>query len=140
MPKGILPKDQEASVRARELRRQMTPSEATLWALLRDSRLRGLKFRRQFPIGPFVADFCCYGLRLIVELDGLIHEAPAQVAHDENRDIYLSSRGYGILRFPNHRLLEHPDEVIEEIVHAAWQRGWVPKSNLSRAGASPYRR
>jgi type I restriction enzyme R subunit len=125
MPYGILPEDRETSDRARELRRRSTPAETALWAVLRHRRLRGLKFRRQFPIATFVADFCCYSIRLIVELDGEIHEEPAQVAHDENRDAYLRSRGYTILRLPNHRL-QDTESVVDEIFQAALVRGWQP--------------
>jgi very-short-patch-repair endonuclease len=114
------------STRARELRRNATRAEAVMWDLLRHRRLRGLKFRRQFPLATFVADFCCYSLRLIVELDGGVHDEPAQVAHDENRDAYLTSRGYSILRIPNHRLFQNPESVLEEICQAAEERGWQP--------------
>jgi very-short-patch-repair endonuclease len=95
-----------------------------MWDLLRHRRLRGLKFRRQFAIATFVADFCCYSLRLIVELDGDVHAEPAQAAHDENRDEYLGSRGYKILRIPNHRLFQDPESVLEEICQVAQERGW----------------
>ena len=61
---------------ARDLRKRLTPAERILWRLLRDRRLKGLKFRRQFPIGPFVVDFCCYELRLVIELDGEVHAEP----------------------------------------------------------------
>jgi very-short-patch-repair endonuclease len=126
MPKGVLPESREISDRARELRKKATEAEAAMWGLLRHRRLRGLKFRRQFPIANFVADFCCYTLRLVVELDGGVHEQPAQVAHDENRDEYLLSRGYTVLRFPNHRIFRSPEAVVDEIFKAALQRGWQP--------------
>jgi very-short-patch-repair endonuclease len=126
MPQGILPEDRETSVRARELRRSATEAETALWGLLRHRRLRGLKFRRQFPIATFVADFCCYSICLIVELDGEVHHEPAQVAHDKNRDTYLRSRGYKILRIPNHRLCQAPESVLDEIFQAARDRGWQP--------------
>src|SRR5215207_1966164 len=73
----------------RDFRRQQTPAEQTLWELLRDRRLDGLKFRRQFPITIFIADFCCFELKLVVELDGGVHEMRDQAAHDVNRDSYL---------------------------------------------------
>src|SRR5215210_3921630 len=126
MPKSVLPESRVISDRARELRRNATEAEAAMWALLRHRRLRGLKFRRQFPIANFVADFCCYSLRLVVELDGDVHQQPAQVAHDENRGEYLSSRGYTVLRFPNHRIFQSPEAVVDEICKAALQRGWQP--------------
>jgi len=60
--------------RARQLRREQTPAEALLWGHLRNRRLKGLKFRRQHPVGRFVADFYCAQHRLIVELDGAVHQ------------------------------------------------------------------
>ena len=126
MPEKVLSRSREMGARARELRRNATKAEAAMWDLLRHRRLRGLKFRRQFPIATFVADFCCYSHRLIVELDGEVHEQPAQEAHDENRDEYLKSRGYKILRIPNHRLFQDPESVLEEICQIAQERGWQP--------------
>ena len=138
MPKHILPETREMSSRARELRREATPEEAAMWKLLRHRRLHGLKFRRQFPIETFVADFCCYDLRLIVELDGDVHEEPSQAAHDANRDAFLRSLGYGILRIPNHRLFHDPEGVVDELLKTALGRGWHPPGQVpSRAGASP---
>jgi very-short-patch-repair endonuclease len=115
---------------ARELRSKQTPAEQRMWRLLRDRRLRSLKIRRQFPIGSFVADFCCFELKLVVELDGEVHAEPRQVAHDENRDIYLRSQGYMVLRFVNQRVFKDPAGVLQEIVEAAWQRGWVDVPSL----------
>ena len=111
--------------RARDLRKAQTPAELALWRLLRDRRLRRLKFRRQFPIPPFVADFCCYELRLVVELDGGVHAEPRQAAHDENRDWYLRSLGYTVLRFPNAKVFNDPRGVLSEIFEIAWRKGWV---------------
>jgi very-short-patch-repair endonuclease len=104
---------------ARDFRRQQTPAERTLWQLLRDRKLDGLKFRRQFPIPPFVADFCCFDLKLLVELDGGVHETHQQAAHDENRDIYLRSLGFTLLRFPNSDVFNAPDTVRQRIIAEA---------------------
>jgi len=79
------------------MRAAPTWAEARLWELLRGRRLEGLKFRRQAPIGRFVADFVCYRHRLIIEADGPFHDGEADVA----RDAWLSSQGFRILRFPN---------------------------------------
>jgi very-short-patch-repair endonuclease len=104
--------------RAQELRREQTPAERALWNLLRDSELALPRFRRQHPIGIFIADFCCHERRLIVELDGAIHDDSSQRAWDENRDAYLRQRGYRILRFPNEAVLEEPDSVLRRIHEA----------------------
>ncbi|MES1245529.1 MAG: endonuclease domain-containing protein, partial [Acidobacteriota bacterium] len=105
--------------RVRELRESSTPAERVLWDRLRGRRFLGLKFRRQFPIEGFVTDFCCYEMRLVVELDGGIHDESAQAAHDENRDFVLHSLGFRILRFPNDRVLHATDLVLEEIARSA---------------------
>lgn len=110
---------------ARTLRRDPTPAEKAMWRLLRDRRLRRLKFRRQFTIHPFVVDFCCYELRLIVELDGDVHAEPRQAAHDANRDWYLRSLGYTVLRFANREVFRDPQGVLERVFETAWRKGWV---------------
>ena len=100
----------------RAFRRQKTPAEHAFWELVRDRRLGGFKFRRQFPISIFVADFCCFELKLIVELDGCVHETREQAAHDLNRDFYLHSLGYTLLRFPNEQVFANPSEILQAII------------------------
>jgi very-short-patch-repair endonuclease len=107
------------SFRARDLRASSTPAEQILWELLRDRRLQGIKFRRQSPLGIFVADFYCPELKLVVELDGEIHSDPRQKARDENRDFYLGSLGCTILRFPNAKLTENAKAVLAQIIEVA---------------------
>jgi very-short-patch-repair endonuclease len=110
---------------ARDLRKRQTPAEKALWKLLRDRRLRDLKFRRQFPIGPFVADFCCWEMRLVIELDGEIHAEAQQAARDRERDAFLRGSGFTILRFPNERVFGDVLGVIEEILGFAWRKTWI---------------
>jgi very-short-patch-repair endonuclease len=76
--------------RARALRHDSTDAEAKLWGALRGRRLA--KFRRQAPIGPFIADFCCEEHKLVIELDGGQHTDA--IAHDERRSDWLSTKGY----------------------------------------------
>jgi very-short-patch-repair endonuclease len=108
--------------RARELRQSQTPAEQALWAVLRDRQLEFLKFRRQYPIGIFIADFCCCERKLIVELDGDVHDVRQQRAWDENRDAYLRQRGFRILRFRNEAILEDPGSVLRQILEAVSNR------------------
>ena len=82
---------------ARRLRRDQTETEHRLWSRLRSSQLEGFKFRRQFPIGPFFADFCCQEAELVVELDGSQHLDLS--GEDESRTEYLRNAGYTVLRF-----------------------------------------
>lgn len=110
---------------ARDLRKRLTPAEKILWRLLRDRRLRDLKFRRQFPIGPFVADFCCYELRLVIELDGGIHAEAQPAARDRERDAYIRGLGFTILRFPNQWVFGTAEAVLEEVLAVARRKTWI---------------
>jgi very-short-patch-repair endonuclease len=114
-----LPVTGEAGTRARKLRAEATPAEQALWEVLRDRKLGGLKFRRQSPIGIFIADFHCRELNLVVELDGEAHSDRKQTAHDENRDFYLRSLGCTILRFSNQQVFEESEEILARIREAA---------------------
>src|SRR5947209_7485191 len=84
---------------ARKLRRRLTPTEQTLWAALSGRKLDGLKFRCQHPVGWFVLDFYCPRCKLVVEVDGDIHDEPESVVHDELRTHQLVAYGYRVLRF-----------------------------------------
>ena len=97
--------------RAQELRRHPTRAEAVLWQGLRAHRLGGLKFRRQHPIGRFVADFYCHSQRLIIEIDGDVHDKERDAARSE----YLEDRGYRIIRFRNEEVLDNMDRVLSAI-------------------------
>jgi len=104
----------EITRRARELRSSMTDAEHRLWKELR-GRALGAKFRRQVPIGSYVADFACLPKRLIVEVDGGQHLANAL---DMVRDAWLRSHGFRILRFWDHEVLRNPRGVLEVIAGA----------------------
>ncbi len=86
---------------ARTLRKRMTSAETILWRALRGSRFEGRKFRRQVPVGKYIADFLCVEEKLIVELDGAPHDQLDQQIHDARRTIWLRSQGYHVLRIPN---------------------------------------
>jgi very-short-patch-repair endonuclease len=105
----------QQTARARELRKAQTPAEGALWTLLRDRNLLRLKFRRQVPIGRYIADFYCHRYKLVVELDGPVHEDRLQAAHDENRNFYLRTLGLTILRFTNQQVFEDPGAVLRKI-------------------------
>jgi very-short-patch-repair endonuclease len=100
--------------RARQLRAVSTDAENALWRLLRGRRLDGRKFRRQLPIGPWIADFACVEARLIIEADGSQHGD----GRDLNRDADLKGRGWRVLRFWNDDILLRPDSVQEAILTA----------------------
>jgi type I restriction-modification system DNA methylase subunit/very-short-patch-repair endonuclease len=104
---------------ARELRKKATPAETLLWELLRDRRFLGLKFRRQHQIGSYVVDFYCDERKLVVELDGPVHDDPARRAIDHKRDADLRSLGLTVIRISNQKLLEQTEEALAEIASAA---------------------
>ena len=103
---------------AKRMRRAPSSTERTLWRLLRARRLEHLKFRRQVPIGRYVADFVCLRHRLIVEADGPLHDA----LHDAERDAWLQSQGFRVLQVPNDAVTRTPERVLEVIVAAAGSR------------------
>ena len=104
---------------ARRLRRNTTSAEGVLWKLLRSRRMEGLKFRRQVPLGRYVADFACFRHRLIVEADGPFHEAE----RDHIRDAWLATQGFRVLRFSNEHVQTRPHEVIAAILEASRPSG-----------------
>lgn len=99
---------------ARELRRRMTPAEIALWNHLRSDAI-GVRFRRHHGIGPFVVAFCCLPARLVMELDGGVHELHDVREQDAWRTAYLESRGFTGRRFSNDLVLERVDIVLDQI-------------------------
>ena len=79
----------------------MTKAEWLLWLALKGCKLDGLRFRRQHPIGDYIADFACLSEKLVVELDGATHDSPAAQAYDARRDAYLEGQGWRVLRLDN---------------------------------------
>jgi very-short-patch-repair endonuclease len=102
-----------ASPRARALRNNPTDAEKRLWRHLRQRQLGGHRFRRQVPIGPYVADFVCLEQRLIIEVDGGQHAVEA--ARDEIRTAWLESQRFSVVRFWNNDVLGNTEGVLEVI-------------------------
>jgi very-short-patch-repair endonuclease len=102
--------------RAKALRRDMTDAELKLWAKLRRDQVEGLAFRKQVPIGPYVADFACLTRKLVIEVDGGQHDA--RKAEDDARTRWLESQGYRVLRFWNNEVLGNCEGVLTVIVAA----------------------
>ena len=99
---------------SRRLRKEMTDAERKLWSALRAGQLDGLKFRRQHPIPPYIADFCCISKKIIVELDGSQHTDLS----DATRTRALQSQGWKIIRFWDHDVLLATEAVVEAIWNA----------------------
>lgn len=118
-----------AQQHARELRVTMTDSERRLWSRLRMEQL-GVKFRRQHPVGNYIADFACLSHRLIVELDGSQHVE--QREYDERRDVFFKSQGFAVLRFPTDQPFVNIDGVLSVIASEIAARS--PHPNLPPEG------
>ncbi|MAC38885.1 MAG: hypothetical protein CMH94_00310 [Oceanicaulis sp.] len=104
------------------MRRSMTKAELWLWQRLRARQLCGLKFRRQHPIGPYIADFACLQCRLVVELDGASHSTDQEIAHDRRRTAFIERDGWLVLRFWNTDLYDDIDETLNRIAEVASAR------------------
>jgi len=107
----------------------MTASEDKLWRHLRAHRLKGEKFRRQQPIGPYVVDFVHFGTRLIVKADGGQHiDAP----HDERRDAWLRAQGFKVMRFWNNEIMSNLDGVLATVMAAVTELPPLPRPSPTR--------
>jgi len=98
---------------AKTLRRKQTEAEQRLWYHLRAHRFLGLKFKRQKPMGRYIVDFVCLEQRLIIEINGGQHSE--QVDYDQDRDAWLRSQGYTVLRFWNNDVMQQLEGVLEQI-------------------------
>ncbi len=103
------------TLRARDLRSTPNPSEQKLWKQLKSQQLGGYKFTRQFPIGPYFADFACRRQYLLVELDGSQH---IDSGYDAERDAYLVAEGYSVLRLSSASVLRDCEAACETILAA----------------------
>ena len=109
-------KDPTTLARARTLRRESTPAESKLWQHLRNRQLANFKFARQEPIGPYIADFVCRAKKLVIEIDGVTHETPEELAHDAARTAFLVREGYRVIRFANEDIFGDLSPVLETII------------------------
>ncbi len=131
VPEDELPRTRvtfEMRQKAKGLRRFATKTEVLLWYELRDLKTDGFKFRRQSPIGPYIADFVCFDPRLVVEIDGDSHETSQGRRHDTNRDAYLNSLGFGVMR------VDAPD-----VLDSAWHVAQRVKGYAERCRTNPTR-
>jgi len=103
---------------AQRLRREQTPFERKLWPHLKQLKIsHGLHFRRQAPIGPYIADFVCFARKLIIELDGESHVGEASNAHDAARDAFFMQQDFRVLRFPNRAVGNDAASVVETVLN-----------------------
>lgn len=104
--------------RRRQLRRDQTTEEQMLWDFLKARQLAGEKFRRQCGLGPYIVDFYCARVRLIIELDGSVHDTPEAQEYDLEREFELFHQGYKIIRFKNLQIRDHIPHVLKSIQDA----------------------
>ena len=124
-----------ATSRARSLRLNMTDAERKLWYAFRDRRFADFKFRRQVPIGPFIADFICYDARVVIEVDGSQH---ADSSSDARRDRWFAANDFLVLRFWNNDVLRNREGVLISVLETLHQRTPHP-ARAERGRPSPAR-
>ncbi len=116
--------------KAKELRKMETHAEKILWTRVSNSQILGLTFRRQHPINQFIADFYCHSTRLVIEIDGSIHDLPENKVYDIERSNLLSQFGLTIIRFKNEDIIDNINQVIDTIIK-------ISKDILNEAPKSP---
>jgi very-short-patch-repair endonuclease len=116
--------------KARTLRKNSTDAERILWSEFRDHRLNGAGFRRQVPIGNYIADFLCHAAKLVIELDGGQHFSDAAEQADAARSAVIEALGFRVLRFNNHDVMTNHAGVLEVIATAIAER--APTLTLPR--------
>ncbi len=114
---------QDIIERARYMRQNPTPAEKILWKRLRGKQVGGFHFRRQHPIGRFIVDFYCSAARLVIEIDGSIHDTTEQKEYDAAREAHLEEIGLRVLRFSNAEVMNATDAVVEAIAEFVGCRG-----------------
>ena len=100
---------------ARELRKSMTEAERVLWSRLRNRQIDGLIFRRQHPVDVYIVDFYCHKHKLVIEVDGEIHDIPENAEKDKGRTVEMERFGLKVIRFSNDDVLRNVEIVIDKI-------------------------
>jgi very-short-patch-repair endonuclease len=127
---GAIHTSERSDRAARRLRNELTYAERLLWLALRT--LDGFRFRRQAPMGAYVVDFVCHHSRLIIEVDGGVHEMDAISQREVERDLWLAERGYRVLRLTNREVLSNVDAAVRRIISEA--RAGTPTPDPSPQG------
>jgi len=107
--------DKKGHAFAKRLRKNMPDAEYLLWQDLRKRQVAGHHFRRQLPIGPYVADFACVKEKLVIELDGYGHSELYEIEHDRKRTVYMNNLGWQVIRFYNNDVYDDIGAVIDAI-------------------------
>ena len=123
---------------ARKLRRDMTKAETVLWTILKGRARGGWKFRRQHPLGPYVADFACVEAGFIIEVDGATHAEDHEIDRDDQRSAFLGAQGFTVLRVTNTGIYDDLDGVARMIDAALAPLG--PSASSRSAAQAPRKR
>jgi very-short-patch-repair endonuclease len=115
------PDRSERTQRARQLRREALPPERALWKHLRKRQIGDLRFRRQHPIGPYFADFCCIEAKLVIEVDGQAHRGD-RWERDRARDAFMEREGFRVVRVPAPDIALRLDGVLAMIARIGTER------------------
>jgi len=113
--------DQRPTARARHLRNNSTEPERRLWQALRSRQVLGVRFNRQFPVGPYICDFVSRGHRLVIEIDGATHAQSED--HDRRRTAFLKSQGWRVVRFWNGDVMNNLDGVVVKLARILKELG-----------------
>src|SRR5262245_4744699 len=105
--------------RAKRMRHEMSPPEVLLWVRIRGRSSGRITFRRQHPVGKYIADFYCAAARLVIEIDGAVHSEDRQSGYDERRDRYMAGLGLKVVRVSAGDVMRNPDECAQGIYDAA---------------------
>ncbi len=112
----------EAIEFARRQRATINEFAATVWQWVRNRQICNQKFRREYAIPPYTADFCCVALKLILEIDGAEHFTDGGQQHDDQRDDFLRRQGYRVVRLAGYDVLREPQRVLQQIEEQVRQR------------------
>ncbi len=100
---------------ARQLRKNYTPAEMILWGKIRSRQINNVKFRRQQEFGPYILDFYCHDIGLVVEVDGDVHALKDQIVRDKVREQYLISKNLSVFRLTNNEIFHELDAALERL-------------------------
>jgi very-short-patch-repair endonuclease len=126
-----------SSVRAKVMRQTMSNAEVILWSRLRRNQVHGVTFRRQHPIGPYIADFACWEARLVIEVDGPSHVSDDAQIKDKSRTEFLNQAGWEVIRVWNNDIYNNLHGVMDTISIRVWENMQSIQAVIN-AGAEPF--
>lgn len=113
--------DPQLLVFAKSMRNNATDAESLMWQILRNKQFMNLKFRRQHVIKPYIVDFYCHELGLVIELDGSQHGTDDEIEYDAERTKFLEALSLKVVRYWNHDVLSRTDVVLGDLWHVCFE-------------------